>query len=71
MKMPHHGNYNKGTTAFLKFVTPAYTVITDSKKNPAEDDTISALEDIGSEIYCTKDGDVEVSSNGETIFIKQ
>ena len=71
LKMRHHGNYNKGTVAFLKGVTPTYTVICDSEKNPAEDDTIEALESIGSEIYRTKDGDIEVTSDGKTISVIQ
>ncbi len=71
LKMPHHGNYNSGTTAFLKGVTPTYTVICDSDKNPAEDDTIKALETIKSEIYHTKDGDIKVTSSGKIISIIQ
>lgn len=71
LKMPHHGNYNKGTAAFLKSVTPTYTVICDSNKNPAEDDTIKALEAVGSEIYYTKDGSIKVISNGKTISVTQ
>ncbi len=71
LKMPHHGNYNKGTVNFLKAVTPNYTVICDSDKNPAEDDTVKALKAVRSEIYYTKDGDIKVISNGETISIAQ
>lgn len=71
LKMPHHGNYNKGTTTFLKSVTPTYTVITDSNKNPAETETIDVLKAVGSEIYHTKDGDIEVISDGKTIAITQ
>ncbi len=71
LKMPHHGNYNKGTTAFLKSVTPAYTVICDSDKNPAEGDTVKALETIGSEIYHTRDGDIDIISDGKKISISQ
>ncbi len=71
LKMPHHGNFNKGTTSFLKAVTPEYTVITDSNKNPAENKTIKALETIGSEIYCTKDGNIKIISNGKDISLIQ
>lgn len=71
LKMPHHGKFNKGTVAFLKNVSPAYTVICDSEKNPAEDDTLSALKTIGSEVYHTKDGDISVLSDGETILVVQ
>ncbi len=71
LKMPHHGNYNKGTPTFLKGVTPTYTVICDSDKNPAEIETIKALETAKSEIFHTKDGDIKVTSNGKTISIIQ
>lgn len=71
LKMPHHGNFNKGTMDFIKRVTPQYTVITDSDKNPAEDKTVKALEAVGSEIYYTKDGDVRALSDGKAISIIQ
>ncbi len=71
LKMPHHGNYNSGTTAFLKGVTPTYTVICDSDKNPAEEPCVKALETIGSEIYHTRDGDVNIISDGKTITLLQ
>lgn len=71
LKMPHHGNYNKGTVNFLKGVTPTYTVICDSDKNPAENDTIKELETVGSEIYHTKDGNIAVVSDGKTISVTQ
>ena len=47
------------------------SVICDSRKNPAEDETISILEYIESKIYSTKDGDVFVSSDGKEIQITQ
>ncbi len=71
LKLPHHGNYNKETTAFLKGVTPSYTVICDSDKNPAENKTIKALEAVGSKIYHTKDGDIKATSDGKLILITQ
>ncbi len=71
LKMPHHGNYNKMTINFLKSVTPTYTVICDSDKNPAEDDTVKALETIGSEIYHTRNGDVDITSDGKNITVSQ
>lgn len=71
LKVPHHGKYNKKTTQFIKTVRPSYSVITDSKKNPAEEKTTSALEKAGSEIYSTKDGNVYVTSDGKKISITQ
>ncbi len=71
LKMPHHGNYNKGTNAFVQSVKPKYTVITCSDKNPPKDETLSVLKGVGSEIYETRNGDITVVSNGKTIKILQ
>lgn len=71
LKFPHHGRYNSATKEFVECIKPAYTVITDSDKNPAEDQTIDALKTVGSEIYCTKDGNISVRSNGIEISVTQ
>lgn len=71
LKVPHHGRYNKNTDEFFKSVKPTYAIITDSEKNPAEDDTVAALENIDSSVYYTRNGDVNVTSDGEKIIINQ
>lgn len=71
LKVPHHGRYNRKTTAFINSVKPSYCVITDSEKNPAETETVTALEKVGCKIYSTKNGDVHITSNGENIKITQ
>lgn len=71
LKVPHHGRYNKKTKAFIEAVKPSYAVITCSKKNPAEDETVSVLENAECKVYYTKDGDVNVTSDGHKIEIAQ
>lgn len=71
LKMPHHGIYNKGTKTFVQSVKPEYTVITCSDKNPPEDETLSVLKAIGSEVYETRNGDVTAVSDGKIIKISQ
>lgn len=71
LKVPHHGNHNKNTKRFIKTVTPTYSVICDSDKNPAEDETISILEFVKSEIYSTRNGNISVLSDGKEIKIVQ
>ena len=71
LKVPHHGKYNKNTKRFIITVKPSYSVICDSQKNPAEDETIALLESVGSAIYSTKEGDISVSSDGKEIKIAQ
>lgn len=71
LKVPHHGKYNKNTKRFINTIKPTYSVICDSEKNPAEDETVSLLKSVGSEIYSTKDGSINVLSNGKEIKIIQ
>ena len=71
LKVPHHGKHNKNTKRFIKTIKPTYSVICDSDKNPAEDETISILEFVESEIYSTRNGNVSVSSDGKEIKIVQ
>ena len=71
LKVPHHGNHNKNTKRFIKTVTPTYSVICDSDKNPAEDEIISILEFVESEIYSTRNGNISVLSDGKEIKIVQ
>ncbi len=71
LKIPHHGRYDENTPDLIKHIKPTYSAICDSKKNPAETETLQILEDVGSKVYCTKDGDIKVSSNGKEIKMLQ
>lgn len=71
LKVPHHGRYNTSSSALFNALKPAYSVICDSRKNPAEDKTLDALSAAGSEIYYTRDGDISVSSDGRKITVIQ
>ncbi len=71
LKVPHHGRYNSLTKSFFEWARPEYAVITDSKKNPAEDKTLAGLDNINCKIYQTKDGSVSILSDGMEITIIQ
>ena len=71
LKVPHHGKANNNTKRFITTVKPTYSVICDSDKNPAEDETISILEFVKSEIYSTRNGNISVLSDGTEIKITQ
>lgn len=71
LKVPHHGRWNQNTQKFVETVKAPYAVITCSKKNPAEEKTVAALEKAGSQVYMTKDGDVSIVSDGKTIAVSQ
>ena len=71
VKIPHHGKHNGNTKRFINTVKPKYAVITDSEKNPASNKTLSYLVTQKTEIYSTKNGDVQVVSDGKQIIINQ
>lgn len=71
LKIPHHGRYNLMTQALLSSVKPQYAVITDSNKNPAEDSVLNILEEIGCAVYRTKDGSINILSDGTNITVTQ
>ena len=71
LKVPHHGRYNKYSSVFFENVKPVYSVITDSEKNPAQSETLAALESAGSSVYCTRNGTVQVKSDGKEITVAQ
>lgn len=71
LKVPHHGRYNEFSKRFFETLKPEYSVISCSEKNPPEDKTVEVLENLGSKVYFTKDGDINVTCNGEEIDIRQ
>ena len=71
LKVPHHGRFNEQTTAFFQAVKPEIAVITASNKNPADEETLRSLRDIGAAVYITKDGTITVMSDGHTLTIQQ
>ncbi len=71
LKVPHHGVWNKGLDAFFAACAPAYAVITDSDKNPAEEKTLDALRELGAQIYETRNGDIRVRLTADTVTVTQ
>ena len=71
LKVPHHGRYNDFTDAFISAVRPVYAVITCSDKNPAEQETVDALEDVGCNVYYTSEGTVTTASDGFSILVTE
>ena len=65
LKYPHHGKKSERMNELLGSVSPKITVITDSKDEPASEKVISAIEDIGSEIYrSSENGTIAVICSG-------
>jgi len=71
LKAPHHGRWNDASEAFYQTVDPALCVITDSEKNPADEETLSILESLGTKVYLTRNGTIRVTSDGKTLTVEQ
>jgi competence protein ComEC len=73
LKVGHHGSRSSSSPAFLEAVSPEVSVIEVGKGNdyghPAPE-TLSALKDVGSEIFRTDhDGNIDVTTDGESYFV--
>lgn len=71
LKVPHHGRYNDALPALFEALKMQYAVITCSNKNPADAETLDALDSLGVTTYQTVNGTVKVISNSAGIRITQ
>ncbi|WP_315081684.1 MBL fold metallo-hydrolase [uncultured Clostridium sp.] len=71
LKLPHHGRYNSVSEKFLKSISPRYSVITCSEEEMPDNEIISVLSLVKSKTFLTKDGDVTIKTDGESISIDQ
>ena len=71
IKMPYHGNYQKKLYSLLEKVQPKYAVITSSEEEIEDEDVITLLKDMNIDYYLTREGKVDVYSNGDVIIIEQ
>ncbi len=65
LKVPHHGGYERLSPNFFQACGAAYAVITSSDEEPEDDDTLTALEEAGSVVLSTRQGDVVLRLGGE------
>lgn len=70
LKVPHHGQWDENTGALAALSLPQFALITDSKKNPAEEQTLSAFRLLGSNTLCTADGTIHLTSDGKTVWLE-
>lgn len=71
IKMPHHGKYHKPIKDFLDLVTPAYSCITSSNQERAEEKTLEELKERNITNYNIQSGNVYVSTDGTTLTVWQ
>ena len=69
LKIPHHGVYSAATAEFIQKVNPKIAVITCSEKNPADEEILDTLAEIGCDTRLTADADVKIFSDGKEISV--
>ena len=69
LKVPYHGRYEKSSPAFLNAAAPKIAYIHDGEDDPADEEVVRMLEELGAEVYCAKDeGSVRVYSDGKNVW---
>lgn len=71
IKMPYHGNHLKRNKELINKYNFQYAVITSSDQKPEDDRTIELLNDYRIDYYLTRNGSIDVYSNGKNIKIVQ
>lgn len=70
LKVPHHGIMKKNSQELFETVSSKYSIITCDKKKMYEDVT-KMLQNLNSEVFTTKGGDIIVKSDGNNMFVSQ
>lgn len=71
IKIPHHGRFNSQTENLLKAVGAKDGIICCSEKNPADQETLDAVQKAGMTCWITSDGDITFTCDGESICGEQ
>lgn len=71
LKAPHHGEWEDNITALAALSLPEYVLLNDSKKNPADEQTLSAFRLLGANTLCTADGTIHLTSDGKSVQREQ
>ncbi len=71
VKIPYHGNYQKKLDNLLENIEPVYAVITSSEEEPEREEMLEILNDMGIKYYLTREGAIDVTSDGKTMKIFQ
>lgn len=67
LKAPHHGRWADLTAAFVAAVSPQYAVVTSSEEEPEDERTLAALDAAGATVLLTREGEVELVSDGAQV----
>lgn len=67
LKVPHHGKLENNTEEIFALINPEAAVITCSEEDMCDSEVITLLQNLGAEVYLTKDGQVDIESDGKDL----
>lgn len=70
IKIPCHGKWQKNLPALLALSLPAYAIVTDSDKNPADDKTLDALSTLDIRTLRTSEGSIHLYTDGKQVTVR-
>ena len=71
-KVPYHGRLVSVSEDFLAEASPKIAYITDDEEDPASEDVIAMLEELGAQVYASRtDGDVTVLCDGKSAWVQE
>lgn len=70
LKVPHHGRWMENSENLFQSVSAKYSIITNDKKKMYQD-VKKLLKELGSSVYETNNGNIQVLSDGKKIYISQ
>ncbi len=71
LQVPHHGVWQTQLISLLNMVQPEAAVITSSEKEPEDQATVSLLEKYAGQILLTREGEVDILSDGSSLSVCQ
>lgn len=71
LKVPYHGHYQDSLEKLISTIMPKYSVITCSDKKKEDEETLTVLAKYNSKYYLTRNGSILVTSDGDSINVKQ
>ena len=71
LQIPHHGSWQTLLGALLNHVSPDYALITSSEEEPEDIVTLQLLQKFGAEILLTREGELDVTSDGSALSVSQ
>ena len=70
LKVPHHGREGELSTKLFESVRPKIAIITSSEDEPEDEEVVTALKDVGAEVYLTRERAVVIESEGAGVRVR-